>query len=64
MNRRILKTIALLASGVALLAGCERPPMETVQHGFRGTGMVEVYNPRHLAKQDALNTAPTPQPRR
>ena len=37
--------VAALAS-LTLLAACERPPMETVQHGYRGTGMVQVYNPR------------------
>jgi len=51
---------AALACG--LLAGCERPPVDTVQQGFRGTGMVEVYNPRTLAAQQALNTPPVPTP--
>jgi photosynthetic reaction center cytochrome c subunit len=36
--------------------------MNTVQHGYRGTGMVQVYNPRTLETQDALNTAPAPLP--
>jgi photosynthetic reaction center cytochrome c subunit len=43
---------------MSLLVGCERFPMDSVQHGYRGTGMVQVYNPRILEKQDALNTAP------
>jgi photosynthetic reaction center cytochrome c subunit len=51
---------AALACG--LLAGCERPPVDTVQHGFRGTGMEEVYNPRILAAQVPLNTPPPPTP--
>ena len=43
----------------ALLAGCwERPPIETEQVGFRGTGMVLVDNPR--APQPDL-TVPAPQ---
>ena len=62
MKFPLLKTAALLALTGALLAGCERPPMDSVQHGFRGTGMVEVYNPRQLARQDALNTAPAAPP--
>ncbi len=62
MKLRILKITALLALGAALLSGCERPPMESVQNGFRGTGMVEVYNPRQLAKQAELNTAPPAMP--
>ncbi|MFO1323598.1 MAG: photosynthetic reaction center cytochrome PufC [Burkholderiales bacterium] len=44
----------------ALVSGCERPPVNTVQHGFRGTGMVEVYNPRTLASQQARNVVPAP----
>lgn len=67
MNFRSLKLVAALALGTGLLAGCEqspveRPPMDSVQHGFRGTGMVQVYNPRTVASQDALNTAPESPP--
>ncbi|CAN5337651.1 hypothetical protein BH11PSE10_BH11PSE10_18310 [soil metagenome] len=43
-----------------LLAGCERPPVDTVQRGYRGTGMEQVYNPRLLAEQAASNKAPEP----
>ena len=32
-----------------LLVGCERPPIEAVQHGYRGTAMDLIYNPRTLA---------------
>ena len=49
---------ALALTCVALLAGCERPPMETVQRGYRGTGMEQVANPRLVAAQIPLNTAP------
>jgi photosynthetic reaction center cytochrome c subunit len=45
-----------------LLAGCERPPVATVQGGYRGTGMEQVYNPRTLAKQAAANELPTALP--
>ncbi len=49
----------LLASAAALLmAGCERPPIAVSQTGFRGTAMEQVYNPRTLATQASLNTAP------
>ncbi len=49
----------LLASAAALLmAGCERPPIAVSQTGFRGTAMEQVYNPRTLATQAAVNTAP------
>lgn len=45
-----------------LLASCERPPVDTVQRGYRGTGMEQVYNPRLLATQAELNAAPEPIP--
>jgi photosynthetic reaction center cytochrome c subunit len=63
MSSRISRALALLAAGAAvLLAGCERPPVDMVQHGFRGTGMDQVYNPRQLATQQALNTPPADTP--
>lgn len=45
-------TVAALAA-VALLAACERPPMQSKQGGYRGTGMVQIDNPRILAAQKA-----------
>ena len=48
----------VLALVLTLLSGCERPPMNTVQSGYRGTGMEQVYNPRLLAAQADLNAAP------
>jgi len=42
----------------ALLAGCERPPVEPVQGGYRGTGMLQIYNPRIVDSQAALNAEP------
>ena len=41
-----------------LLAACERPPVTPVQGGYRGTGMVQVYNPRALESQAPLNAEP------
>jgi len=49
--------IPALAAGL-LLAACERPPVEMVQRGYRGTGMDQVYNPRIAATQVALNAVP------
>ena len=51
-----------LMGGLALLTACERLPMETVQHGYRGTGMVQVYNPRTLESQQDHNVAPESPP--
>jgi photosynthetic reaction center cytochrome c subunit len=59
MNR--LSKIVPFVAGVAVLtvlAGCERPPVTTVQNGYRGTGMELVYNPRTLAKTYAENQVP------
>ena len=59
MKRTLKIALLLLAPVVAgLLSGCERPPIETVQTGFRGTGMEQIYNPRTLIKQASLNQAP------
>lgn len=53
------RLISLVITGAAcLLAGCERPPVDVVQHGYRGTGMQQVYNPRTLQTQADLNVAP------
>ena len=46
----------------ALLVGCERPPVETVQGGYRGTSMGQVYNQRLLNQDVAQNTAPASLP--
>ncbi len=54
-----IKLLGLLLC-VGALAACERPPVDTVQRGYRGTGMAQVYNPRTLAEQGANNEAPAP----
>jgi photosynthetic reaction center cytochrome c subunit len=48
----------LLLAAAALLAGCERPPTDVVQRGYRGTGMEVVYNPRTIDKQLPGNLVP------
>ena len=53
---------SLAVAAVSLLAGCERPPIDFVQHGYRGTAMGVVYNPRTVADQAALNEIPAAQP--
>ena len=55
---KFMTKFAFFLGTVVLLSGCERPPIETVQTGFRGTGMEQIYNPRTLAKEAALNQAP------
>ena len=62
LKRRLL---ALAGLGAAfLLAGCwERPPIDSVQRGYRGTGMVELFNPRIQAQLAEGNQALEPIPR-
>ena len=50
--------IAVAGLALALLAGCERPPVTAVQSGYRGTGMEQVNNPRTDRITVALNQAP------
>ena len=56
MMHSLFKLGVVLCLG--LLAGCERFPMDTVQHGYRGTGMVQVYNPRTTALKAEENEIP------
>jgi photosynthetic reaction center cytochrome c subunit len=58
----ILKVTTLAAVSVVLLAGCERPPVDEKQTGFRGTGMVQIDNPRTQAALKASNVPPPTTP--
>jgi photosynthetic reaction center cytochrome c subunit len=51
----------LLAAGL-LVSACEKPPIDTVQGGFRGTGMVHVSNPRIVETQASVNAVPAALP--
>lgn len=44
----------LLLLPVLVLTACERPPIETTQMGYRGTGIVDVQNPRDALPSHAL----------
>lgn len=58
-SRLPLYALAFGALGIAgLVATFERPPIDTVQRGFRGVGMVENYNPRRVAEIAAVNQLP------
>jgi photosynthetic reaction center cytochrome c subunit len=51
--------LVLGLSAALLLSACERPPMQSTQQGYRGTGMVDIQNPRILAaKQAAVPAVP------
>jgi photosynthetic reaction center cytochrome c subunit len=47
-----------LAAMTVILYQAERPPMDSVQRGFRGTGMDEIYNPRFMAEKAEANVVP------
>ncbi len=54
--------VAVLLTGAMFgTAGWTRPPVRSEQMGFRGTGMVQVQNPRTLAAKLEENAAPAPQ---
>lgn len=57
------KTLALAAVGAAaLIAGCEAPPPEVVQNGYRGLGMQTNYNTERLQASLDANVPPEPIP--
>jgi photosynthetic reaction center cytochrome c subunit len=51
-----LGALAMLAGS----SGCSPPPVESVQRGYRGLGMEQLYNPRQIAASVVANKAPTP----
>jgi photosynthetic reaction center cytochrome c subunit len=50
--------LLLALSAFVVLTGCERPPMEGLQNGYRGTGMATDINPRLDAIKAAKNELP------
>jgi len=55
--RQAATVLAAVAAGT-LLAACEPPPVYSVQRGYRGTGMAQVYRPATLVAAAAINTPP------
>jgi photosynthetic reaction center cytochrome c subunit len=63
VNHNIRASLSVLAAAAALLvAGCERPPVQTTQIGYRGVAMEQVNNPRLAAKRQAANVVPAALP--
>ena len=56
-------TSALLLGVTLLIVGCEKPPIASQQTGFRGTGMVEMDNPRMKATLVKANALPESTPK-
>ncbi|HEX2942098.1 MAG TPA: photosynthetic reaction center cytochrome c subunit family protein, partial [Rhodopila sp.] len=52
-----------LAAVAVVFTQAERPPMDTVQRGYRGTSMLEIYNPRFVADLREANKVPKSLPR-
>ena len=62
MSSIIRRVVPAGITAALLLTGCERPPVVAVQHGYRGTAMVEVYHPATLEADAANNQPPAPSP--
>ena len=54
---------AVLVAAAVILFETERPPMESIQRGYRGLGMQQIYNPRILANVAEENQAIASLPR-
>ncbi|MCB1743359.1 MAG: photosynthetic reaction center cytochrome c subunit [Gammaproteobacteria bacterium] len=54
----VARRLLIISLGCVWLGGCEAPPPESTQSGYRGTGMVQVENPRKLARLVAASTPP------
>lgn len=48
---KLIIPLLMAAGSIALLAGCERPPVASKQAGYAGVGMQQVSNPRDDAKK-------------
>ena len=55
---RFATGLAAIVVAAAMLSGCEPPPVNSVQRGYRGTGMAEVYRPATLLAAADLNAPP------
>jgi photosynthetic reaction center cytochrome c subunit len=62
MKGKILVRLGAIVGLGLLLSSCDRPPIESIQRGFRGDGQVQMYNPRVYAaefgEQDIPDSAP------
>ena len=60
-NRAVSRLLTVgVAGAFVLLVGCERT--ESVQWGFRGNSMIQLYKPSQLAKLQEINKIPPPEP--
>ncbi len=62
MGLRTALGMAVVIGVAIIIFTFQRPPIDTVQRGFRGTGMQQNYDPRLLRANFDINQAPAPQP--
>ncbi len=58
--RMVVMGVTLIAAG--LLAGCDVPPQESKQSGYRGTGAAQIENKAQAAAKREANAIPEAQP--
>jgi len=58
VSARSVRLVAVALVAGALVAGCEKGPMDSIQRGYRGLGMVEIYNPNIEATKWDANQPP------
>ncbi len=64
MTARLLRlaTMTVAGAGLAMLGGCEIGHKQTTQTGYRGAGLDQIVDLKHLAKASAIPAAPYPLP--
>lgn len=64
MNRHLAHGIVASVTGLAILAlgGCDIGPKQTTQTGYRGAGLDQIVDLKHVAKASVIPPAPYPLP--
>jgi photosynthetic reaction center cytochrome c subunit len=63
LNAWIIGAILGAITVIIIIGTFQHPPVDTVQRGYRGTGMVEMFNPAHVAELQNANQLPPSTPR-
>jgi photosynthetic reaction center cytochrome c subunit len=59
---KLVGVFVAIAGAAVVFTTFERPPVDVIQRGYRGTGLQQIYNPRLVAAREALNTVPSSLP--
>lgn len=62
LTTQVIGALSVVA-GVGLAFTFQRPPVETIQRGYRGVGQEVNYSKKVVAAQRAANVAPAPEPK-